>query len=69
MEIAVIALLAGSMQRDVGDHAACNDVLRNEVPHQPLALIEVEFMRQGTIPAGYFGDELLLAMKRGAPAQ
>jgi uncharacterized protein (DUF885 family) len=29
----------------------------------------LEFMRQGTIPAGYFGDELLLAMKRGTPAQ
>jgi uncharacterized protein (DUF885 family) len=29
----------------------------------------LEFMRQGTIPAGYFGDELLLAMKRAAPAQ
>jgi uncharacterized protein (DUF885 family) len=29
----------------------------------------LEFMRQGTIPAGYFGNELLLAMKRAAPAQ
>jgi uncharacterized protein (DUF885 family) len=29
----------------------------------------LEFMRQGTIPAGYFGDELLLAMKSAAPAQ
>ena len=29
----------------------------------------LEFMRQGTIPAGYFVDEFLLAMKRGAPAQ
>jgi uncharacterized protein (DUF885 family) len=29
----------------------------------------LEFMRQGTIPAGYFGDELLLALRRGAPGQ
>ena len=28
----------------------------------------VEFMKQGTIPAGYFGDELLLALRPGAPA-
>jgi hypothetical protein len=26
-------------------------------------------MRQGTIPAGYFGDELLLALKRIPPGQ
>ena len=25
----------------------------------------LEFMKQGTIPAGYFGDELLLALKKG----
>ena len=24
----------------------------------------LEFMKQGTIPAGYFGDELLLALKK-----
>ena len=29
----------------------------------------LEFMRQGTIPAGYFGDELLLALKRIPPGQ
>jgi len=28
----------------------------------------LEFMKQGTIPAGYFGDELLLALK-GPAAQ
>ena len=27
----------------------------------------VEFMKQGTIPAGYFGDELLRALRSGAP--
>jgi uncharacterized protein (DUF885 family) len=29
----------------------------------------LEFMKQGTIPAGYFGDELLLALKSPAAAQ
>jgi uncharacterized protein (DUF885 family) len=29
----------------------------------------LEFMRQGTIPAGYFGDELLIALKRIPPDQ
>jgi uncharacterized protein (DUF885 family) len=37
--------------------------------HYSAQRFHLEFMRQGTIPAGYFGDELLLALKRGVPGQ
>ena len=47
VEIALIALLAGPVHGDVGDHAARDDVLRDEVPHQLPALLEIEFMGQG----------------------
>jgi uncharacterized protein (DUF885 family) len=37
--------------------------------HYSAQRFHLEFMRQGTIPASYFGDELLLALKRGVPGQ
>jgi uncharacterized protein (DUF885 family) len=37
--------------------------------HYSPQRFHLEFMKQGTIPAGYFGAELLLALKSAPPAQ
>jgi uncharacterized protein (DUF885 family) len=34
--------------------------------HYSPQRFHLEFMKQGTIPAGYFGAELLLALKRAS---
>jgi uncharacterized protein (DUF885 family) len=45
-----ILALRKRAQQELGDHYSAQR-------------FHLEFMRQGTIPAGYFGDELLQALK------